>query len=156
MVQLRSTPLLRFLGAALVTLGLSAVVFTQTGCGENAQHLSPEAVLTVLPQAKNTAVVLDFTMATCGACQQLAPYLEGMRANYADTVMFIAVDVPQARHASPNSLGNRLVAAFHPRVTPTLVAIKQGGVITAIKSGGDFTDIRDIQALFQSTLPPSQ
>jgi thioredoxin-like negative regulator of GroEL len=150
-----ATVVSRFLGISMLVFGLGSILLTQTGCGENAQQLPAEAITKVLPQAQKTAVVIDFTSATCGACQQLAPYLDGMRANYAQTIMFIAVDVPQAHNAPSGSLGNRLVAAFRPRVTPTLVAIKQGGVITSIKSGSDFTDIRDIQALFESALPPS-
>ena len=136
----------------LFLIGAVSFSVVQSGCTDtHVKSVSPEQLMKILPQSKTKPIVLDFTMSTCGACQQLAPYLLPIKDQFKESVMFIELDVPKMYHLPDSALGKQLVDAFNPRATPTLVAIKPGGVITSIRSR--FESTTDIEALFKSTLP---
>src|SRR3984957_9323454 len=72
-------------------------------------------------------VLVDFFATWCGPCKMLAPTLEKVAAETADTVKIVKVDID----ASPELAKQYLVNAY-----PTLFIIRNGKAISK-KIGGD-------------------
>lgn len=148
---------MRFLLVALLLAGLVFIpnplrdLFT----GSGTQPLpglpgaeEPEAIRAVeqgklkalLGDAAGEPVMVAFTSRYCHDCQRMAPYLEQAEATF-PSVNLIELDVM-------NPDDRRWVEAFHPLVTPTLVAITPD--VTVRQSWVGYQGLTQLEDAFQT------
>jgi thiol-disulfide isomerase/thioredoxin len=113
--------------------------------------VQPAQLLQLLPLAKTTPVFIDFTSEYCGECKAIAPVLAEAKKRYANRVTFMMIDVQKMIDAPEKTAGKDLMMAFRPMYTPTLIAIKPGGVVVAVASG--FKTSPQLDAMLNSALP---
>jgi len=114
----------------------------------------PAEVLQLLPLSKTTPVFIDFTSEYCGECKAIAPVLASAKKRFANKVTFMAIDVQKMMDAPEKTTGRDLMMAFRPMYTPTLIAIKPGGIVVAVESG--FKTSPQLDAMLNSTLPATK
>jgi thiol-disulfide isomerase/thioredoxin len=113
--------------------------------------VQPAELVKLLPLAKTTPVFIDFTSEYCGECQAIAPVLAAAKKRYANKVTFLAIDVQKMMDAPDKTQGKDLMLAFRPMYTPTLIAVKPGGIVVAVESG--FKTSPQLDAMLNSALP---
>ena len=113
--------------------------------------VQPAELVKLLPLAKTTPVFIDFTSEYCGECQAIAPVLAAAKKRYANKVTFLAIDVQKMMDAPDKTQGKDLMLVFRPMYTPTLIAVKPGGIVVAVESG--FKTSPQLDAMLNSTLP---
>ena len=113
--------------------------------------VQPAELVKLLPLAKTTPVFIDFTSEYCGECQAIAPVLAAAKKRYANKVTFLAIDVQKMMDAPDKTQGKDLMLVFRPMYTPTLIAIKPGGIVVAVESG--FKTSPQLDAMLNSALP---
>ena len=113
--------------------------------------VQPAELVKLLPLAKTTPVFIDFTSEYCGECQAIAPVLAAAKKRYAHKVTFLAIDVQKMMDAPDKTQGKDLMLAFRPMYTPTLIAVKPGGIVVAVESG--FKTSPQLDAMLNSALP---
>ncbi len=113
--------------------------------------VQPAELVKLLPLAKTTPVFIDFTSEYCGECQAIAPVLAAAKKRYANKVTFLAIDVQKMMDAPDKTQGKDLMLVFRPMYTPTLIAVKPGGIVVAVESG--FKTSPQLDAMLNSALP---
>jgi thiol-disulfide isomerase/thioredoxin len=113
--------------------------------------VQPTELLKLLPLAKTAPVFIDFTSEYCGECRAIAPIIASAKKRFANKVTFMMIDVPKMMDAPEKTAGRYLMMAFRPMYTPTLIAIKPGGIVVAVESG--FKTSPQLDAMLNSTLP---
>ena len=114
----------------------------------------PAELLQLLPLSKTTPVLIDFTSEYCGECKAIAPVLASAKKRFANKVTFMMIDVQKMMDAPEKTAGRDLMMAFRPMYTPTLIAIKPGGIVVAVESG--FKTSPQLDAMLNSTLPTTK
>jgi len=66
---------------------------------------------------KSPLVLIDFSAAWCGPCQQLAPILDEVKKHFGDALSVIKIDVDK---------NQKLAAYYHVQGVPTLMLFKSG------------------------------
>jgi thiol-disulfide isomerase/thioredoxin len=112
--------------------------------------LQPAELLELLPLAKTTPVLIDFTSEYCGECQAIAPVLAAAKKRYTNKVTFMMIDVQKMMDAPDKTAGKALMMAFRPMYTPTLIAVKPGGIVVAVETG--FKTSPQLDAMLNGTL----
>lgn len=113
--------------------------------------VQPAELVKLLPLTKTTPVFIDFTSEYCGECQAIAPVLAAAKKRYANKVTFLAIDVQKMMDAPDKTQGKDLMLVFRPMYTPTLIAVKPGGIVVAVESG--FKTSPQLDAMLNSALP---
>ncbi len=149
-----------------MVLGLIGFSILQSGCtpavtpeqqplqSDLVTVVPPAELLKLLPLSKTTPVFIDFTSEYCGECKAIAPVIASAKKRFANKVTFMAIDVQKMMDAPEKTAGRDLMMAFRPMYTPTLVAIKPGGIVVAVESG--FKTSPQLDAMLNSTLPATK
>ena len=79
---------------------------------------------TLLAENGDRVVLVDFWAVWCGPCQELAPYVAEIAAEYQDRLTVAKVDIDQAQD---------LAARFKIESIPTLVIFRNGQEVTRVE-----------------------
>ena len=94
---------------------------------------SSDELSKLVDEAGNKLITLQYTAKWCGPCQQIAPLIDDLSTELADTVDFLKIDVDEL---------NELASEANITSVPTFHLIKNGELVDNI-SGADINKLKE-------------